>query len=150
MFCRQIPLFPYFRPLRWDIEAEMTEASGELLPMMFGSFVVGAELFDAEAFGLSRAEALLMGNGEGAIPDFATLDQIIPPMTPDPQQRLLLEALASVRSEDTTISATSLRSDPQPSPSAMGVYVGVSQLEYARLTLEQKVPVNAYYATGGT
>jgi len=30
----------------------------------------------------------------------------------------------------------------------MGVYVGCSQLEYARLTLEQNVPVNAYYATG--
>lgn len=28
------------------------------------------------------------------------------------------------------------------------MFVGVSQLEYARLTLEQKVDINAYYATG--
>lgn len=30
-----------------------------------------------------------------------------------------------------------------------GVFVGVSQLEYARLVLEQDVHINAYYATGG-
>ena len=28
------------------------------------------------------------------------------------------------------------------------MYVGVSQLEYARLTLEQNIPLSAYYATG--
>jgi hypothetical protein len=49
---------------RWDVEAEATAAAaaaGEQLPMRFGSFVAGAEMFDAAAFGLSRAEALLMG-----------------------------------------------------------------------------------------
>lgn len=29
-----------------------------------------------------------------------------------------------------------------------GIYVGVSQLEYARLSLESGAPLNAYYATG--
>jgi acyl transferase domain-containing protein len=29
-----------------------------------------------------------------------------------------------------------------------GVFVGVSQLEYARITLQQGVAINAYYATG--
>jgi acyl transferase domain-containing protein len=28
------------------------------------------------------------------------------------------------------------------------VYVGISQLEYARLTLDQRTPLSAYYATG--
>lgn len=31
---------------------------------------------------------------------------------------------------------------------ATGIYVGVSQLEYARLGLEMDTPLNAYYATG--
>lgn len=30
----------------------------------------------------------------------------------------------------------------------MGVFVGVSQLEYARMTLQQNIDVNAFYATG--
>ena len=60
--------------------------------------------------------------------------------SPDPQQRLLLEAFARLRCQD-------LQTTASVSPS-MGVYVGCSQLEYARLTLEQNVPVNAYYATG--
>lgn len=29
-----------------------------------------------------------------------------------------------------------------------GVFIGISQLEYARLTLEQDAPMSAYYATG--
>lgn len=29
-----------------------------------------------------------------------------------------------------------------------GVFIGLSQLEYARITLEQNTPVSAYYATG--
>jgi acyl transferase domain-containing protein len=28
------------------------------------------------------------------------------------------------------------------------VFIGISQLEYARITLEQNTPVSAYYATG--
>ena len=81
------------------------------------------------------------------------------PLSPssDPQQRLLLEAFAKVRAADTLFAASAdQRSLPVPTTpqgattasSAVGVYVGVSQLEYARLTLEQAVPVNAYYATG--
>ncbi len=34
------------------------------------------------------------------------------------------------------------------SAASMGVFVGVSQLEYARMTLDQKIDVNAFYATG--
>jgi acyl transferase domain-containing protein len=76
----------------------------------------------------------------------------------DPQQRLLLESFAMLRSDDhhktalepsrNAAASTSGSQLPQ-SPSAMvGVYVGVSQLEYAGITLQQRVPVNAYYATG--
>ena len=52
---------------RWDLEAEVAAAgpAGEQLPARFGAFVSGAELFDAAAFGLSRAEAVLMGEGPG-------------------------------------------------------------------------------------
>ena len=48
-----------------------------------------------------------------------------------------MEAFADLRCQDLQVATPT-----------MGVYVGVSQLEYARITLEQKVPVNAYYATG--
>lgn len=138
---------------RWDIEAEMLPrrgADGAAMPMRFGAFVSGAELFDAAAFGISRAEAALQ----------------------DPQQRLLLEAYAtaaqgdadalsasfapapthpSSSSSSSTTAAPSLRPTAAATAvasSAVGVYVGVSQLEYARITLDQDVPMAAYYATG--
>ncbi|GAX72979.1 hypothetical protein CEUSTIGMA_g431.t1, partial [Chlamydomonas eustigma] len=123
---------------RWDIEAETfaaATAAGEQLPMRFGSFLESAELFDATAFGLSKAEATLM----------------------DPQQRLLLESFAMLRYDDhqqtassvpSSTTATSTAFAPQSSSPIVGVYVGVSQLEYARMILDQRVPVNAYYATG--
>ena len=49
---------------RWDVELETTLASvsaGDGLPARFGSFLDGVDEFDAGAFGLSRAEAVLMG-----------------------------------------------------------------------------------------
>ena len=49
---------------RWDVESDTTEAAvlaGDGLPARFGSFLAGAEEFDAGSFGLSRAEAVLMG-----------------------------------------------------------------------------------------
>jgi acyl transferase domain-containing protein len=33
-------------------------------------------------------------------------------------------------------------------PRSAGVFIGLSQLEYARIALEQNTPVSAYYATG--
>jgi acyl transferase domain-containing protein len=63
----------------------------------------------------------------------------------DPQQRLLMEGYAAAAAHDATHHAqASALSDP----ASAGVYVGVSQLEYARIALEQSVPLAAYYATG--
>ena len=78
-------------------------------------------------------------------------------------QRLLLDAFASIHAATSARPAgagTAAASSHSPPGSTlalastaaagdMGVYVGVSQLEYARLSLEQGVDVNAYYATGG-
>lgn len=58
---------------RWDVDAFALQ-SPNALDARFGSFVVGAQLFDAVAFGISRVEALYM----------------------DPQQRLLLEHASEV------------------------------------------------------
>ena len=70
----------------------------------------------------------------------------------DPQQRLLLEAFAQLKGSEGSSWHTRGQSDMLESrrrdQSDTGVYVGVSQLEYARLTLEQGVVANAYYATG--
>ena len=47
---------------RWDVKLETTLVSaGDGLPARFGSFLEGVDEFDAGAFGLSRAEAVLMG-----------------------------------------------------------------------------------------
>ncbi len=70
----------------------------------------------------------------------------------DPQQRLLMEGYAAAAAQDNMqqqLAHSSPSSHPALfDPSGAGVYVGVSQLEYARITLEQKVPLAAYYATG--
>lgn len=82
-----------------------------------------------QAFGISPAEATLM----------------------DPQQRLLLHSLAELQASDRA--ATSASHLPpqqlQQQQQQLGVYVGVSQLEYARVCLEHNAPLTAYYATGG-
>jgi hypothetical protein len=110
----------------------------------------------SQAFGIPRAEALLM----------------------DPQQRLLLECMADILAQDPAAASAALRdplshlphfsgvdSHSPASPTwdfegagsrsghgvqsqGMGVYVGVSQLEYARICLEQGTPLTPYYATG--
>jgi len=77
----------------------------------------------------------------------------------DPQQRLLLHSMAEVRAADTAATAcwTSVVPGVQALPASslqqqqqqLGVFVGVSQLEYARVCLEHNAPLTAYYATGG-
>eukprot|EP00803_Ostreobium_quekettii_P007582 evm.model.scf_983.1 EVM.evm.TU.scf_983.1 scf_983:18-7581(-) len=57
----------------------------------------------------------------------------------DPQQRLALEAFARAHAD--AVARGFAGQD-------MGVFLGVSQLEYARITLNQGVNVNAFYATG--
>lgn len=83
---------------------------------LFGSFLLGVAGFDAAAFGLSDAEALLM----------------------DPQQRLLLEAYAQAQ-------------PGQPPPAAAastGVYIGISAVDYNKLTAKLRLSPTPYSATG--
>ncbi len=73
------------------------------LPVRFGSFLPGVDLFDAAAFATSDAEALVL----------------------DPQQRLLLEAVGELLLTGAGGSAASGRRD-------VGVFVGLSTVDYAK------------------
>ena len=121
---------------RWHV-SEASPGNAAELNHQFGAFLSGADEFDPTAFHLSTAEATLM----------------------DPQQRLLLECFAEAW---TSHDINSIPQQPHPAsvdvPQAavhgsnskqnVGVYVGVSQLEYARITYETGINLNAYYATG--
>ena len=115
---------------RWDPTEAALDNPSEL-NAAFGSFLSNVDQFDPAAFRLSGSEATLM----------------------DPQQRLLLETFAEANSAFNA----SLDRHACDSPGFVrgnnmkqqfGVYVGVSQLEYARITYETGLNLNAYYATG--
>lgn len=114
---------------RWDSNQAAPDSASEL-NAGFGAFIRGADEFDPAAFHLSAAEATLV----------------------DPQQRLLLETFAEAQSALTHWDDASDRNQSASSSSGVkqrfGVYVGVSQLEYARITYETGTNLNAYYATG--
>lgn len=116
---------------RWDSNQAAPDSASEL-NAGFGAFLHNADEFDPAAFHLSAAEATLV----------------------DPQQRLLLETFAEAQS---ALTHWDDASDQSPNQHAgrgsglkqrFGVYVGVSQLEYARITYETGSSLNAYYATG--
>jgi acyl transferase domain-containing protein len=116
---------------RWNTDEPALDNSSEL-SAAFGSFLSGADQFDPAPFHLSASEATLM----------------------DPQQRLLLESFAEAQSVFNTWDSHTSGSDRPAGSSGssikqqFGVYVGVSQLEYARITYETGTNLNAYYATG--
>ena len=119
---------------RWDSNQPPLDSVSEL-NAAFGAFLQGADEFDSAAFHLSAAEATLI----------------------DPQQRLLLEIFAEAQGALTHWDSPSDQSAGQYASSSssssslkqrFGVYVGVSQLEYARITYETGSNLNAYYATG--
>ena len=85
---------------RWDIE----QASALATTARFGAYLPAVDSFDAAAFSLSMAEAVLM----------------------DPQQRLLLEATtASLTTHFGIASATS--------NGRMAVYIGIAPSDYSSL-----------------
>ena len=87
----------------------------------WGGFLAGMDLFDAGFFGISPREADFM----------------------DPQQRLLLE-VAWETFEDAAIDPDRLAGGP------VGVFVGISSFDYARLLWREASRVGAYAGTGGS
>ncbi|DBA84018.1 TPA: hypothetical protein ACH3X1_006502 [Trebouxia sp. C0004] len=115
---------------RWNMDEPALDNPSEL-SAAYGSFLSGADHFDPAAFHLSASEATLM----------------------DPQQRLLLESFAEAQSVFNTWDSHACGGDRLAASGGsikqhFGVYVGVSQLEYARITYETGINLNAYYATG--
>lgn len=103
---------------RWDVDHAPFDNPKEL-NLQFGSFVDGADVLDARLFNVSPAEALLM----------------------DPQQRMLLTHFLH--------SWTGYLAQPcREFVRETGVFVGVSQLDYARIAYETGSALNTYYATG--
>jgi len=115
---------------RWDVDTPSLDAPLEL-NLQFGSFLEDVASFDAAAFAISPAEAVLM----------------------DPQQRLALDSFAQSLAVHSTSTFASTGGDsssarPLPPPRDTGVFVGISQLDYARIAYETGSALNTYYATG--
>ena len=107
---------------RWDVSRYFDpdpSAPGKI-HALYGGFLEGIDKFDAGFFGISRREAESM----------------------DPQQRLLLE-VSWEAIERAAIDASTLRG------SRTGVFVGVTTMDYSRLTISQDpIHLDAYIATG--
>jgi acyl transferase domain-containing protein len=104
--------------------------SGGMVPPRFGSFAPAAAAFDAAAFGLSEAEATSI----------------------DPQQRLLMdlyfEAAAPAVSAATAAAPAGQASSTLAARQAVGVYVGISAVDYNKLASRLQLSLTAYSATG--
>ena len=103
---------------RWDVDG-FARVSPNALEARFGSFVAGAQLFDAAAFNISRPEALYM----------------------DPQQRLLLQHAAEVLAGHGS-------SDKPGERERTGIMIGIGPAEYVAQTSDL-LPMGMYFATGG-
>ncbi|MGW6533304.1 beta-ketoacyl synthase N-terminal-like domain-containing protein [Streptomyces venezuelae] len=106
---------------RWDADAlydPLLRAPGAV-STRWGGFLDQVDGFEPEFFGISPTEAAAI----------------------DPQHRLLLE-VASEALEDAAIHPDTLAG------SATGVYVGISNNDYSRLTAGADSALDAYYGTG--
>jgi acyl transferase domain-containing protein len=93
----------------------------EDLPVQFGVFLDSVDLFDAAAFGISSPEAALL----------------------DPQQRLLMEAAVETL---TSSSSNALRS----AGSSTGVFIGISSMDYNKVSVKYHGSVTPYTSTGAS
>jgi hypothetical protein len=120
---------------RWDIDASSSSAdssSSSAIPARFGGFLPEVEQMDETQYGISRAEAALM----------------------DPQQRLLLLCNSESLSRCGLGSGgfkpvNGQRSTVNVQQSTVGVFVGISALDYLSVLAKSQVPASAYAATGG-
>ncbi|HEX5496862.1 MAG TPA: type I polyketide synthase [Mycobacteriales bacterium] len=110
-------------PSRWDVEEFFDpdpDAAGRM-PMRYGAFCDGVDLFDPYFFGISPREAARM----------------------DPQQRLFLE-VAWEALEDAGQTRERLQG------SATGVFVGANSTDYLQLQLADPTEIDTYTIVGGT
>lgn len=119
---------------RWDMDSAMVNglsAGGEVaLPPRFGAWLPAAAEFDAAALGVSSAsEAALM----------------------DPQQRLLLESLgeAMISLQGDAASSGGAQELSASERGRFGVYVGISSVDYMKLSMRYSTGITPYSATGG-
>lgn len=105
---------------RWHVDG-FGHDKPEAMEARFGSFVSGAQCFDAAAFGISRSEALHM----------------------DPQQRVVLQHAAEALSCGGLVGHTS-----SSSAEHTGVMVGIGSSEYLSMA-GAALPMGLYTATGG-
>ncbi|HEY9712766.1 MAG TPA: type I polyketide synthase, partial [Chroococcales cyanobacterium] len=108
---------------RWDVEAFFDATPGKPGKMntRYGGFIADIDKFDAAAFGISPREAERM----------------------DPQQRLLMEVSWEAL-EDAGLTRQSVRG------SEMGVFVGLSNLEYRSRQFSDPLQIDAYAGTGNS
>jgi acyl transferase domain-containing protein len=108
-------------PERWDVDAYYDDNAGVPGKMntRCGGFLKGIELFDPAFFGLSPRAAAFM----------------------DPQQRLLLEVVWEAF-EHAGIAPREVAG------SECGVFIGISQSDYARMVSGDTDDINAYSLTG--
>lgn len=126
--CDRITLVPLER---WDVDADPSDSQREV-NLQFGSFLNDVAVFDANLFGIAPAEALLM----------------------DPQQRRVMESFtvaaagfAEFDRRGISDSGTDYVRD-RILPRATSIFVGISQLDYARIAYDTGSALNTYYATG--
>eukprot|EP00803_Ostreobium_quekettii_P000409 evm.model.scf_315.2 EVM.evm.TU.scf_315.2 scf_315:16736-21153(+) len=105
---------------RWDLSEQLQLAGG--LPVRFGVFMDEVDMFDARFFGMQDSEA----------------------MYTDPQQRLLMECMSEA------VLAPGSKKQTDRARSLMGVYVGVSSMDYNKLNLKYSGTVTAYDTTGSS
>lgn len=115
---------------RWDLSKLAEDKPGEV-PPVFGGFVAGVDMFDAEAAGVSAPEAIAM----------------------DPQQRLVLAssiALWATRHGGNRANVSKRSNGRGASYETWATFVGLSQVEYPKLAAAH-IGGNGpgpYYATG--
>ena len=111
---------------RWDVDAHEGLFGG--LPVQFGVFLQGIETFDAAAFGVSGPEAALM----------------------DPQQRLLLSCTAEALMTADTAAGSAMGLSGVGMVSGTGTFVGVSSMDYNKVSMKYTAQVTPYTSTGAS